>query len=105
MGAAHQGKVRGVPITLSISLREFFRHRRRGQHFMRKAGKGRQLLTPRGATAWGHHGTRIPMQHGGGFIQRGNAPKTTFQAGIGSIGHSGLLPVPPSEGDENANQG
>jgi hypothetical protein len=52
---------------------------------MCKPGKGRQLLTPRGTATWGHHGTRIPMQHGGGFIQRGDAPKTGFQAGIGGV--------------------
>ena len=91
MGAAHQGKVRGVPITFSLSPCEFFRHHRRGQQFMRKAGKGRQLLTPRGTTAGRHHGTRIPMQHGGGFIQRGNAPKTGFQAGIGCVWHRSFL--------------
>ena len=105
MGAAHQGKVCAIPITFSLSLREFLRHCRRCQQFMRKPGKGRQLLTPRGAATCGHHRTRIPMQHGGGFIQGGDAPKAGSQAGIGRVGHSGLFPVAPGKGGEDAHQG
>ena len=54
---------------------------------MRKAGEGGQLLTPRGTAASGHHRTRIPMQHGGGFVQRGNAREAGLQAFIGGSGH------------------
>ena len=85
MGAAHQGKVSGVPLAFRLGQRQVFRDCRRGQQFMRKPGKGRQLLAPRRTAARRHHGTRIPMQHGGGFIQRGNAPKAGFQAGIGCV--------------------
>jgi hypothetical protein len=61
------------------------------QELVRKAGENRHLFAARrGAPGW-HHRRGVPVQHGGGFVQRGDAVKNFGEALIWGHGSCSLF--------------
>ncbi len=95
MLAAQQGEVRLLPLAVGGSGLEVLGVVLGGGQLVDDAGERRELLAARGGAADGHHGARIPVEHGSGLGQGGDAGGLVAQARVGGV-HPPRLAEPPT---------
>ncbi len=94
MLAAHQGEVGAIGVCEALSLGfggdEFLRRLGGGERRVRHGREGGHLLAPRGRGFRRHHHRRVPMQDGGGFLERSEPREAGAQPVVGGKrGHDG----------------
>ena len=89
VGVAHEGEVGGLPGVegggVAFGGGEVVFHLGRDELAVGEAGEDGELVAAGGAAAAGHHGRRVPAEHGGGLVDGGHAGEAGGEAVIGIV--------------------